>query len=243
MLTGTGDLGRRLAEQRERCGLSRAETADRASMAVSYLEYLETSATADPGPDVLIRLADALGTTAAALSGGGVVLPPGQRRAAGHPVLAGLTPAGCRELLAPGGVGRFLFVTDRGPVAVPVNYGMLGSDIVFRTCESGRVAAAARPGSLVSFSADRIDDALAQGWSVLASGEAAVMPDPAGRAVSARLGIEPWAGGQRDLFIRLTPREITGRRIRATPLSEAAKRPPRVPWGVPAWRLPPRCRA
>ena len=153
-------------------------------------------------------------------------LPPGQRRAAGHPVLAELTPAGCRELLAPGGVGRFLFVTDRGPVAVPVNYGMLGSDIVFRTCESGRVAAAARPGSLVSFSADRIDDALAEGWSVLASGEAAVMPDPAGRAVSARLGIEPWAGGQQDLFIRLTPREITGRRIRATPLSEAAKRPP-----------------
>jgi len=75
-------------------------------------------------------------------------LPPGQRRAAGHPVLAELTPAGCRELLAPGGVGRFL-------------------------------------------------------------------PDPAGRAVAARLGIEPWAGGQRDLVLRLTPREVTGRRIRA----------------------------
>jgi hypothetical protein len=112
-------------------------------------------------------------------------------------------------------VGRFLFVTERGPVAVPVNYGMLGSDIVFRTSGSGCVAAAARSGSLVSFSVDRIDDALAEGWSVLASGEAAVLPDPAGRAVAARLSIEPWAGGQRDLFIRLTPREVTGRRIRA----------------------------
>ena len=153
MLTGTGDLGRRLAKQRERCGLSRAETADRADIAVSYLEYLETSATADPGPDVLIRLADALGTTAAALRGGGLGLPPGQRRAAGHPVLAELTPAGCRELLAPGGVGRFLFVTDRGPVAVPVNYRMLGDDIVLRTSESGSAAAAtAQP--RVSFSVD-----------------------------------------------------------------------------------------
>jgi transcriptional regulator with XRE-family HTH domain len=215
VLTGTGDLGRRLAGQRERCGLSRAETADRADVAVSYLEYLETSAIADPGPDVLIRLADALGTSAAALSGGGAVLPPGQRRAAGHPVIAELTPAGCRDLLAPGGVGRFLFVTERGPVAVPVNYGMLGGDIVFRTSESGCVAAATQPGSPVSFSVDRVDDALAEGWSVLASGDAAVLPDPAGRAVAARLGIEPWAGGQRDLFIRLTPREITGRRIRA----------------------------
>ena len=215
MRTGTGDLGRRLADQRERCGLSRAETADRADVAVSYLEYLETSATADPGPDVLIRLADALGTTAAALRGGGMGLPPGQRRAAGHPVLAELTPAGCRELLAPGGVGRFLYMSDRGPIAVPVNYGMLGGDIVFRTSDSGRVAAAARPGSLVSFSVDRIDGDLAEGWSVLASGAAAVLPNPAGRAVAARLGIEPWAGGQRDLVIRLTPREITGRRIRA----------------------------
>ena len=150
MLTGTGDLGRRLAEQRERCGLSRAETADRAGVAVSYLEYLETSATAHPAPDVLIRLADALGTTAAALGGGGVGLPPGHRRAAGHPVIAELTPADCRDLLVPGGVGRFLFVADRGPVAVPVNYRMLGGDIVFRTSESGSVAASARPGSLVS---------------------------------------------------------------------------------------------
>ena len=217
MLTGTGDLGRRLAEERERCGLSRAETADRADVAVSYLEYLETSASADPGPDVLIRLADALSTTAAALRGGGLGVPPGQRRAAGHPMLAELNPAECRQLLAPGGVGRFLFVADRGPVAVPVNYGMLGGDIVFRTSESGRVAGATGPGSLVSFSVDRIDDALAEGWSVLASGAAAVLPDPAGRAVAARLGIEPWAGGQRDLVVRLTPREITGRRIRACP--------------------------
>src|SRR5689334_9674954 len=140
MRTGTGDLGRRLAEQRERCGLSQAGTADRASMAVSYLEYLETSASADPGPDVLIRLADALGTTAAALRGGGLGLPPGRRRAAAYPVIAELNPAECRQLLAPGGAGRFLFVADRGPAAVPVNYGMLGGDIVFRTSESGRVA-------------------------------------------------------------------------------------------------------
>ena len=215
MLAGPGDLGARLAGQRKRRGLSRAQTADRAGVAVSYLEYLETSATADPGPDVLIRLADALSTTAAALRGGGLGLPPGQRRAAGHPVLAGLTPARCRELLTPGGAGRFLFVSDRGPVAVPVNYGMLGGDIVFRTSESGRVAAAARPGSPVSFSVDRIDDARAEGWSVLASGAAAVIPDPAGRAVADRLGIETWASGQRNLVIRLTPREITGRRIRA----------------------------
>ena len=85
------------------------------------------------------------------------------------------------------------------------------------------MAGAARPGSLVSFSVDRIDDALAEGWSVLASGAAAVIPDPAGRALAARLSIEPWTGGQRDLVVRLTPREITGRRVRVV----SAPGPPR----------------
>jgi hypothetical protein len=54
----------------------------------------------------------------------------------------------------------------------------------------------------VSFSVDRVDDALAEGWSVLASGEVAVITDPAGLAGASRLGIEPWAGGQRDVFVR-----------------------------------------
>jgi nitroimidazol reductase NimA-like FMN-containing flavoprotein (pyridoxamine 5'-phosphate oxidase superfamily) len=47
-------------------------------------------------------------------------------------VVAGFPRARCRELLAPGGAGRFLFVCDRGPAAVPVNYGMPGGGIVFR---------------------------------------------------------------------------------------------------------------
>ena len=80
MLAGPGGLGRRLAGQRQRRGLSRAQTADRAGVAVSYLQDLEASATAGPGPDVLIRLAGALGTTAAALRGGGRPRPaPGGR--------------------------------------------------------------------------------------------------------------------------------------------------------------------
>ena len=98
---------------------------------------------------------------------------------------------------------------------MPVNYAMLGTGIVVRTSEPGRVAAAARPGSLVSFSAGQIHHAPADGWSVLATGEAAVIPGPAGRAVAARLGIEPRPGPQQDIVIRLTPHEITGRRIRA----------------------------
>lgn len=43
--TGHGgtDLGRRIQEHRGKAGLTRAETAERAGMAASYLAYLETN--------------------------------------------------------------------------------------------------------------------------------------------------------------------------------------------------------
>jgi transcriptional regulator with XRE-family HTH domain len=209
-----GDLGRRVAEQRDRAGLSREEAASRAGMAPNYLEYLETSPAPNPTQGDLTRLAAALGTTAAALGGAGLNLPPGLRRAARNPVLETLTPAQCHEYLVPGGVGRFLFLASRGPVAIPVNYRMLLGDIVFRT-GSAAIIAACEQGQLVSFDVDHIDDVLGEGWSVLASGAASVMPAGAGLEEAAMLVITPWAGGDRDTCIRLVPAEITGRRIRA----------------------------
>jgi nitroimidazol reductase NimA-like FMN-containing flavoprotein (pyridoxamine 5'-phosphate oxidase superfamily) len=208
------DLGRRVIEQRHRAGLSRADAAGRAGMAPSYLEYLETSAAPEPGPGALARLAAALGTTIGALTGAGMNLPPGQRRAARRPVLEELSPAECRAHLAPGGVGRFLFTAVRGPVAIPVNYRMLGQDVVFRTSRTAGAAAGAQLPQ-VSFDVDHIDDALGEGWSVLVSGDARLVTDPAGLEQVAALGISPWAGGERDTYVRLTPSEITGRRIRA----------------------------
>jgi hypothetical protein len=208
------DLGRRIAEQRARAGLSRAEAAERAGIAVSYLEYLETSAAPSPGPGALARLAAALGTTGAALGGAGLYLPPGQRQAARHPVLETLTGAECLDYLAPGGIGRFLFLDDRGPVAIPVNYRMLGGGIVFRAAGGGSAAAAAGQ-PRVSFDVDHIDDALGEGWSVLVSGKARLVTAPAELAEVAALGIEPWAGGERNEYIRIEPRDVTGRRIRA----------------------------
>lgn len=215
-LQASSDLGRRIAEQRARAGLSRAEAAERAGMAASYLEYLETSAAPSPGPGALTRLAAALGTTGAALGGAGLHLPPGQRQAARRAVLETLSHAECRDYLAPGGIGRFLFMDARGPVAIPVNYRMLGGDIVFRTAGADRAAAAAGQ-PRVSFDVDRIDDALGEGWSVLISGEASLVTAPAELAEVAALGIEPWADGERDAFIRIVARDVTGRRIRALP--------------------------
>jgi len=127
-----------------------------------------------------------------------------------------LTVAECRQHLTGGGVGRFLFVEPgRGPVAIPVNFGMDGDDVVFRTGSGGSVSAGLHE-RRVSFDVDHLDAALGEGWSVLVTGKAQVITDPAGRARAEALNIEPWAGGKKPIYVRLAARQITGRRIRIT---------------------------
>jgi hypothetical protein len=215
-VSGGTDLGRRIREQRDRTGLSIAETAERAGLAAEYLAYLESSPDPNPTKATLARLAATLGTSSGALSGAGLTLPPGRRGAAAKPVLTSLTADECRALIAPGGVGRVLFVEPgRGPVAIPVNYRMDGPDVVFRTGRGAAIAETTRQGP-VSFDVDHLDEALGEGWSVLVTGTARVISASAELDRAAALGVEPWAGGERPVYVRLRVRQVTGRAIRVT---------------------------
>jgi len=214
--SGGTDLGRRIAEQRDKAHLSLADVAERAGMSPQYLTYLESSPTASPTPATLTRIAAALGVTPGILEGAGLNLPPGQRSAARNPTLHDLTVAECLELIGPGGVGRFLFVQPgRGPVAIPVNFKLDGADVVFRT-SGDSVSVQGVHQQTVSFDVDHLDDALGEGWSVLLTGTASVISDADHLNHAHALRIEPWAGGDRDLYVRLAPTQITGRRIRVT---------------------------
>jgi transcriptional regulator with XRE-family HTH domain len=214
--TGGTDIGRRICERRERVGLSQAETAARAGLTAEYLAYLETSPDPNPTQATLMQLAAALGTSAGALSGAGLDMPPGQRSAAKEPVLTSLTADECRALIARGGVGRVLYVeTGRGPVAIPVNYRMDGNDVVFRTGGGAGIADGIRQGS-VSFDIDHLDEALGEGWSVLVTGSASVITDPAELERVRSLSIDPWAGGDRPTYVRLRAHQVTGRAIRVS---------------------------
>ncbi|HUA30125.1 MAG TPA: pyridoxamine 5'-phosphate oxidase family protein [Streptosporangiaceae bacterium] len=212
---GGTDLGRRIVEHRHRAGLSREEAASRAGMAPSYLRYLETSYSPNPSPSAVARLEDVLGLSAGTLAGAGLDVPPGRgsppRHAAPRP--APLTDAQCRGYLGTSGVGRFIFAGPRGPEAIPVNYAMLGDDVVIRTGRFTNLAGRAAL-SPVSFEVDHLDDVLAEGWSVLVRGDAHVVSTPAELELVRSLDIEPWAGGDRDTYVRLAVSEMTGRRIR-----------------------------
>ncbi|MFI6034966.1 DUF1918 domain-containing protein [Streptomyces sp. NPDC051315] len=207
-----GDIGRRVAVERGRHGLSREETARRARMSPEYLAYLEENP-ADPTAATLVRLADALGTTVSALRGGGADLPPGQGRALPHPRLLDLDAQECRALLSTHGVGRVAVSTSDGsPVVVPVNYEVVDDVIAFRTAPDSVPAAAA--GKEVAFEIDHVDDAMSEGWSVLAVGPAQVVTEPdAVRRFTQTAHTTPWAGGEREMWVVIRPTTLTGRRI------------------------------
>jgi hypothetical protein len=51
-----------------------------------------------------------------------------------------------------------------------------------------------------------------QGWSVLIQGPAHHVSE-AERESAVAAGVEPWPGGERELFVRIVPSRITGRQI------------------------------
>ena len=206
-----GDLSKRIARRRAELHLTKAQLAARAGMSLRYVEYLERYP-ARPGGAALRRLAAALRTTPAALLGAGAQAPPGYGRLVGPPVITKLLPAECRRLIAAGGVGRIAFSTASGPVVLPVNFAVVEGTVVIRTGDGTVIAGHA--GDRVAFEVDRIDEALGQGWSVLVRGQAHRVAHPAELQHMLRdAAIWPWPGGDRDVYVRIIPDQISGRRI------------------------------
>jgi len=123
-----------------------------------------------------------------------------------------LSPEDCLGLLEPGGVGRVGLMSADGVVMLPVNYAVAAGTIVFRTAPDTLLAACAnRP---VSFEADHFDLASREGWSVLLQGHARTVADEHGvRGLEHGTRLEPWAPGARDVWVRITPGIISGRRV------------------------------
>ncbi len=208
-----GDVGRRIAHRRHELGLSREKVAADAGVAAEYVRYVEEQP-AEVGAGSLLRLAGALDTTADELLGGNVDIPPGAGTAAGRPVLEELTPQDCWERLGAHGVGRIALPSGDAVDVSPVNYSVVDRTIVYRTTESR--AASAERREEVSFEVDRVDDALRQGWSVLAVGPARRVTDPAeARALDRHSASRPWAGGVRPAWVSIAPRRVTGRDVTA----------------------------
>jgi nitroimidazol reductase NimA-like FMN-containing flavoprotein (pyridoxamine 5'-phosphate oxidase superfamily) len=202
-----------VARRRAELRLSREQVAARSGLNPRYLEYLERYP-ARPNAEALRRLASALSTTPTALLGASGNIPPGQARLDEAPVVDKLAPPQCQQLIAAGGVGHFAVCTSSGPLVLPVNFAVVSGTIIIRTAEGTAVD---RYGDgPVAFEADHVDDALAQGWSVLVRGRAHHVLHPAElHRMQEDAVVWPWPGGEREVYVRVIPERITGRRIEA----------------------------
>jgi len=212
-----GDLGRRLAARRAELRLSLSQVASRARVEPQYLAYLENFP-GHPDAAILRQLAATLHTTSAALLGAEQESPPGRDPREACWGSAGqverLVPAECYRLLGPRGIGRIAFGTASGLAVLPVNYAVTEATIVIRT--GGGSLIGVHGDGPASFEADHFDLELGQGWSVLVRGDAHRVLQP-GELQNLREGcdLRPWPAGEHDLFVRIVPSQITGRRIRS----------------------------
>ncbi len=213
----SSDLGRRIFHRRAELHLSMDDVAQRTGMAEAYLAYLEHNAAALLSRSSLLRLAAALETSPVSLTGGDVDRPQGLGKAGPNPALTPLGPEQCHDYLALGGVGRVVFDSDRGPSALPLNFVLLGDELIVRT--SASTAEQLLHSRIVGFEVDRIDDATSEGWSVLVTGRARVVEDRAELSRIVELGLEPWAGGQRETFVSIESEQVSGRRLHQVPHS------------------------
>ena len=135
---------------------------------------------------------------------------PGPGSAARQHALRKLRPDECLDLLEPGGVGRIGFSSTDGIMMLPVNFAVTAKAIIFRTAPDTLLALYAD--TQVSFQADHLDEALHEGWSVLVQGRAHTVTDERQvKHLQDRTHLQPWAGGARDVYVRITPTRITGR--------------------------------
>jgi hypothetical protein len=127
-----------------------------------------------------------------------------------------LTVAECWQHVGSRGVGRIGFDAGSGPRIHPVDYSCDGSDVYVRTASTSELARFTRifaKGGVVAFETDQLDASRGERWSVLISGtvgEGGNAPDESARWPS------PTPGGDHDCWIRLRPRQVTGRRLAST---------------------------
>lgn len=130
----------------------------------------------------------------------------------------------CLELLGRAGIGRVVLSQRCIPVALPVNVTVIDGDVVFATDMGSKLDAAVH-GTVVSVEVDDIDRIYHTGWSVLVTGVAELVTEPADIERVCRAPSQPWAPGPHPFLIRVPSTVVTGRRIAWEAVPDAGPSP------------------
>ncbi len=119
----------------------------------------------------------------------------------------------CRRLLADDVIGRVAVVIGATPMILPVNYALDGEDIIMRTMPGSRLDMGQ---GHAAFEVDNFDRASQSGWSVLVTGHLEEVTSFSGDDLERlqALPVQPWATGDRNVWLRLRPGFVTGRIVR-----------------------------
>lgn len=123
-----------------------------------------------------------------------------------------LSRAECLDLLATATLGRVGVSIGALPVVLPVNYGVLDGDLVFRTVEGTKLAGAAA-NAVVAFEVDAVDGAGAVAWSVLVVGRSDIVEDAAERAAAEAVIPATWLPTDPAHVVRVHADRVSGRRV------------------------------
>jgi nitroimidazol reductase NimA-like FMN-containing flavoprotein (pyridoxamine 5'-phosphate oxidase superfamily) len=125
-----------------------------------------------------------------------------------------LTTEECWELLRSTRVGRLASCALGRPYVVPINFIVDEHTLVFRTAEGTKLAAL-RNASPVAFEIDDHDAQSRCATSVIVTGRATEVTEPADWDAVHVLPLFPWHVEPKAHFVRITPEVVTGRRFRA----------------------------
>lgn len=121
----------------------------------------------------------------------------------------------CLALLGTAVVGRVIFTDQALPAAQPVNFLLDGEEIIFRTANGSKLAAATRH-AVVGFQVDEIDTRTRTGWSVLGVGEAYEVVHPDRLRELAGRQPDPWVDDHDAHTISISLQMLSGRRLLAS---------------------------
>ncbi|MCL2584668.1 MAG: pyridoxamine 5'-phosphate oxidase family protein [Streptosporangiales bacterium] len=128
----------------------------------------------------------------------------------GERVLRPLTREQALRLLGTVPMGRIAFTSRAMPAIRPVNH-MVDDEgrIIIRSHEGGSIVTAtdAERGTVVSYEADQIDTETRVGWTVIVTGLARVVDDPA-QVEAYHEALQPWVSGL-DYIISIDPTIVT----------------------------------
>jgi hypothetical protein len=114
------------------------------------------------------------------------------------------------RLLASVSLGRIVFTMNALPAIRPVNHLIDDKTIIIRShLGAAIVKRAAGEGTVVCYEADELDPVRHTGWSVIATGLARLVREPA-TVARYQQRLEPWVERQMDYVVAIEPQIMTG---------------------------------